>query len=122
MQHSLKKTFHVIGLVLAILVFVTAGQITQYITSVKELRQQTILDWQTHHPKQQASIQAFIDTCLTPKPKHNDDIIKTMEESEPIVLLTECGERLGAKELASAITKSDAQLQQLAWPLSYLEN
>ncbi|ALR95851.1 hypothetical protein [Vibrio alginolyticus] len=122
MKHTLKKAFHVIGLVLAALIFVTAGQIAQYITSVKELRQQTILDWQTHHPKQQASIQAFIDSCLTPKPKHNDDFIKEMEESKPTILLTECGEKMGAKELVSAITKSDAQLQQLAWPLSYLEN
>ncbi|EPZ5421665.1 hypothetical protein ACXOL9_004092 [Vibrio parahaemolyticus] len=122
MKHTLKKTFHVIGLVLAALIFVTAGQIAQYITSVKELRQQTLLNWQTHHPDQQTSIQRFIDTCLTPKTKRKDDFIKTMEESEPTVLLTECGKRIGATELVNAITKSDAQLQQLAWPLSYLEN
>ncbi|EGQ9131363.1 hypothetical protein GA069_16100 [Vibrio parahaemolyticus] len=122
MKHTLKKTFHVISLVLAALIFVAAGQIAQYITSVKELRQQTLLNWQTHHPDQQANIQQFIDTCLTPKTKHKDDVIKALDESEPTVLLTECGKRIGATELVNAITKSDAQLQQLAWPLSYLEN
>ncbi len=122
MKLMFKKAFHVIGLVLAALIFVTAGQIVQYITSVKELRQQTLLNWQVHHPDQQTSTQQFIDTCLAPKSKHKDDIIKTMEKPEATVLLTECGEQIGAKELSIALTKSDAQLQQLAWPLSYLEN
>lgn len=122
MKHILKKTCHVIGLVLAALIFVTSGQIVQYITSVKELRQQTLFNWQIHHPEEHEGIQQFIDTCLTPKPKHKDDFAKTMEESEPTVLLTECGKKIGAMELAKAIMKSDAQLQQLAWPLSYLEN
>ncbi|EJB8439009.1 hypothetical protein MW344_003597 [Vibrio parahaemolyticus] len=122
MKHSLKKVFHVIGLAFAAFIFVTAGQIAQYITSVKELRQQTLLNWQVHHPDQQTSTQQFIDTCLTPKPKHKDDFTKTMKKPEPTVLLTECGEQIGAKELSIALTKSDAQLQHLAWPLSYLEN
>lgn len=105
------------ALYLVVILFcVGFGQLTQWVTSLDELRTYTLTQYQSEHQEQAELVQNFIKQCLTSPSKEE----RSLDTPSHPISIYDCGQEIGADELVSEIKRSDGILETTAWPLSLL--
>jgi len=116
-----KSLLNLCLVIFTLLAFTTIGQVSQYITSAKELRTQAIMQWEKDNPLNTALSNQFIYHCLTNRKTPSTAALDGALQNKHPLTIYECGENLGAHELVKKVQAADEQLTTLAWPLSVLE-
>lgn len=103
------------GMLLSVsLALVGIGQASQAFKLNDDLRRHVINQWVDSESSRAEIAERFVATCIEGRAS-----IQNMEKK--FVTVYECGESIGANDLAAAVKESDKILRTLAWPLSTLE-
>lgn len=99
-------------------VLVLAGQVAQFVVSVNDTRDHAINQWNRENPELVELSNSFVRECLSSQSSKGRDLESELKNDAPYVSIDECGDRLGALDLVSAVRVSEQSLKTFAWPLS----
>lgn len=114
-----KKAIKILAVLGALYLTSACAQAVQILVSVSASRSAIITNWKVTKPEQAELVDQFVNECFPSGELVKHDDSELIEQPAKLQTITECGELIGADELAAAIKASDTGLESgIAWPLS----